>query len=465
MPLERTVPSVIVIGGGFAGLRAAVDLADAGIAVTLLESKNALGGRARSFRDPATGEVVDNGQHLFLAGYTETMRFLTRLGTAQHLVFQEELRVAFAEARGKQRVLNCPRLSEPWHLVMGLIRFSGLSFLDKLNLWRVAWEVEHAPETRARETVEKWLTRMGQGRAARKHFWYPLAIATLNEDPARASAMGLLSVMRGMMGKPWPHARLGMPSVGLSDLYVDAARKIIEEHGGEVRLNCTVTGITLKDWMVSRVYLADGSSERSDAIISAVPPGVLHKIFPTVSLGGPTGPAVLEQYRTSPILSVNLWLDRFVTGERFVGLVGTRFHWLFNKPALFAPAGITTKYLSLVMSAAHDYIDQSNEDLVAAALEDLKRCFPDAEGVKVIRSQVVRERDATVSLTPELDRARPGVISRVENFFLAGDWVATGLPATIESAVVSGGWSAREVLKWLASTSSARYNMPVGHEA
>ena len=461
----RRLPHVAVIGGGFAGLKTAVDLADAGIQVSLIESKPTLGGRARSFQDPETGDVVDNGQHLFLSGYTHTLDFLKRLGTDQQLIFQEDLKVTFVTPSGKSRTLHCPRLKNPWHLLVGLMSFSGLSLFDKLNLFRMVWEVETVAQTQGAETVEVWLKRLGQSEKARENFWYPLAIATLNEDPKIASAMGLLSVLRTLMGEPWESARLGMPSVGLSELYTQAASKIIEESGGQILLNQTVTEIEVRDWMVSGLRLADGSTLESDVVVSALPPAALHKIFPANSVGGGGALGALARYHSSPIVSVNHWLDQAITQDLFVGMVGTRFQWLFNKPALLASTGAQANYLAMILSAAHDYIDQPNEQLVQMALEDLKACFPKAQEAKLIRSQVVRERDATVSLTPECEKIRPGVVSKLENFLVAGDWVATGLPATIESAVLSGAMCAREALKWLASVPSDRYNMPITHEA
>ncbi len=155
----------------------------------------------------------------------------------------------------------------------------------------------------------------------------------------------------------------------------------------------------------------------------------------------------LARFQTAPIISINLWLDRPVTDRLFVGMVGTRVHWLFNKPEILRRAGLRTNYIALIISAAHDQIGASNESLVGTALEELKSCFPSAREAVLVRSQVVRERDATVSLTPGIERYRPGPRTPIANFFLAGDWTDTGLPATIESAVLSGERSAELLLK------------------
>ncbi len=444
---------VVIIGGGFAGLKAAVSLADAGLQVTVVESRVGLGGRARSFQDPVSGEVVDNGQHLFLGAYQETLEFLKRLGTQGNLIFQDRLRVDFAQPGGETFHLNCPAVASPWHLLFGMLRLPTLSWQDKIGLRRILHAVtsRRGNGTEAaeldRQTVEEWLTRLGQSERSRTAFWYPLAIATLNEQPARASALGLVTVLRTVVGRPWKESCLGISSVGLTDLYAEAARKIILEKAGQVMLNCPAAGMELQGDRVSGVCLANGNILPADWVIAAVSPSALARILPASLRAGEPLLQALDRFTASPILSVNLWLDRPVTEALFVGLIGTRMQWLFNKPAILRKAGIKADYLALIVSAAHDLLDEPNERLVEVALEDLRACFPGAASAKVIRSQVVREREATVSFAIGTNSLRPGSRTRSPNLFLAGDWIATGLPATIESAVLSGRLCTEEILK------------------
>lgn len=435
---------IVVIGGGFAGFRAAVSLADAGYAVTVVDNRAQLGGRARSFPDPATGEPVDNGQHLFLSGYERTLAFLERLGTRNQVVFHDRLRVGFVEAGGKQYHLDCPNLPAPFHLIGGMFGLGSIPLADKLRLIQIYLDViARRPQGSTRqsdESVAQWLSRMGQGSRARKLFWDPLTIAALNELPETASAVGLKAVLRVLMTKPAAQSRLGMARVGLSDLYAEPAVRLIRKSGGEIISGKTVQSIVVGNGKIKAVVLADGIRIEADAVIAAIPPMALRKLLENSSaLSAYSGdPDALLKFGSSPILSVNLWIEPStkLPAELFVAMIGTEFQWLFKK------AG----YFSLILSAAHHLLDWTNEQLVELALHDLKACFPSMSEIRLIRSQVVREREATVSLGVGTKSLRPGPKTCLTNFFLAGDWTATGLPATIESAVISGESAAQFLL-------------------
>ena len=433
----------VIVGGGFAGLTAGVALADAGWQVTVLERHASLGGRARSFTDPATGDIIDNGQHVFLSCYDHTLRFLTRLGTADRLVFQDRLEVAFAEPGRRLAVLRCPKLPAPWHVGVGLLGLSNLSWADKLAMWRV-WtavgrRVADGAGTLDRMTVAAWLASLGQSARSRQVFWDPLAIAALNEAPTQASALGFATVLARMFGTDWRASRLGLASVGLSDLYTVAASHVIAAAGGSIRLNTAVAAMEGDGGggRASGVRLASGERLIADAYVSAVPPRDLVRLLPGSLLDQDAAVAQARRFSSSPIVSINLWLDRAITDQPFVGFIGTRVQWLFNRPRLITPTH-SARHVALVISAAAAFLAWSNEALVTMALDDLRACLPSARDAQLIRAQVVREHHATIN-TPRGSHAwRPGPTTTWENLFLAGDWTATGLPATIESAVASG---------------------------
>lgn len=444
----------IVIGGGFAGLAAGVALADAGWRVTVLERRSMLGGRARSFTDPATGEVVDNGQHVFLGCYRQTLRFLRRLGTADRVVFQDRLEVAFAAPGQGLSRLRCPRLPTPWHLGLGVFGLRHLSLADKLAMARVPSAVSHFRHRTVPQgdsplsaldqvTVDAWLAAAGQSAASRRGFWHPLAIAALNDDPAQASALGFVSVLTQMFGRGWQGSRLGLASVGLSDLYTTQAERVITETGGAVRLNTSVAAIEGDGGRVTGIRLASGERLMADAYVATVPPNDLVRMLPASLRAQDPQLRQLHRFGASPIVSINLWLDREVADAPFVGFVGTTVQWFFNRPRLIRQP---TKHVALVISAARAVVDQPNDALVAAAWAEVQQCLPAARGATLQRSQVVREPQATVTTPVGSAAWRPGPRTAWPNLYLAGDWTATGLPATIESAVASGYAAAEKMI-------------------
>lgn len=418
---------VIIIGGGFAGLSAATALAERGLRVTLLEARQRLGGRAYSFRDEATGDLVDNGQHLFMACYRETRRFLGRIGTERHLRFQPDLRVDFRTPDARRTALRCPRLPAPYHLLAGFASLSTVSVGDIFRLRHVMADLAVGdPRARAALTVSEWLRRNRQSEGIRSNFWTPLTVAALNESPGVASAGDLATVLRqGFMGSR-EDARLGLSVVGLSELYTAAARGYVEGRGGEVRLGAPVAAIDCRRDRCEGVTLKDGTRLTADAVISAVPPTALLPLLPDVDW--------LRPLPTSPIVSINIWFDRPVMAEPFAGLLGTECQWAFNRSMILNSP--SRGYVALVISAARDHIRRSQQDLVRLAVTDLRRLFPEARSACVTRAFAVKEREATLS--PAVGILRPGQKSPARNLFLAGDWTDTGLPATIESAVVSG---------------------------
>jgi squalene-associated FAD-dependent desaturase len=437
------VKHVVVIGGGFAGLSAATRLVEAGARVTLLEKRGQLGGRAYSVTDEATGDIVDNGQHLFMGCYRATRAFLARIGTADKLALQERLRLAFVDGdTGKASKLASLRLPGPLSLLAGLFGFSSLPWRDKLAMLKVAAAIQLPsrllPPATDWETVDAWLDRLGQSQAARRAFFHPLALATLNDDPRTASAKLLEAVLREAFfvgPASGGDARIGLASVGLSDLYVDDARAWLQARGATVRLGAGVERILVENGVARGVGLRGGEKIAADAVIAACPPAALIAVVdPEVREGEPWW-AGLEKLQTSPIVSLHLWLDRLVTDEAIIGCVGSPLHWIFHRNQLVRVRDPQKSHLSLVVSAARGLIDRPSDEIVQTLVGELQRLVPGAAGARVLHARLIKERDATIAHTAGTEGLRPRSQSPVEGLFAAGDYVRTGLPATIESAV------------------------------
>lgn len=445
----------MIIGGGFAGLAAGVTLSERGYEVRLLERRNHLGGRAYSFIDSKTGDVVDNGQHLFMGCYHHTVAFLAKIGRLDRLKFQERPRVDFLDRDGFT-TFDCPPLPAPLHVLAGLLRMKGLGIGDKLRTVNVGRAIKsNGKFSPGALTVDQWLDELGQSARIKQRFWQPMVVATLNQSPDIASARMLKVVLQQAFGGSSKDSSIGISRVGLSDLYTDGAFDFIKSRGGDVQPGAQVRRLVIERGVVAAVELKDGQRVEGDYFISAVPPEALFTILPDELRNSEF--ASLMSLGSSPIVSINLWFDRPIVGREFVGLLGTRSQWIFNKdlilnerqsgmPALpGSPGKRKSNQVAVIISAARDFVDWTRNDLVDMAISELHELLPASRSAALLHSVIVKEREATLSHSVESDSLRPGPRTSISNLILAGDWTDTGLPATIESAVMSGDVAAQIV--------------------
>jgi zeta-carotene desaturase len=437
---------IIIVGGGFAGLSAGVALAEAGKRVCLLEQKPHLGGRARSFADPTTGSIVDNGQHLFMGCYHATIKFLKTIGTLDRLHFQPRLNVPFLDRDGRLTRLDCPDLPSPLHLLMGVARSRSFTFKQKLEVVRLGDDVRRAggeAAPTANESVTEWLSRRGQSEGLQRNFWDLLCIAAMNEDPRIASAQLFERVLRLALFSSPADSRLGIARVGLSDCYTAAASVFIEARGGQVHTGRNVKQLMIADGVCRGVDLGAGNVLEGASVISAAPWQQFATLMPGDLLRSEPFFAGALALRPAPIISIILWFDVPITDLEFVGLRGTNIQWLFDKSRILSASD---HCIALVLSGAHEHVSRSKEELLAISLRELGEVLPSVRKAKLLHSLVIKERFATFSPSPEAELLRPNARTPIRGLFLAGDWTATGLPATIEGAVQSGYTAAKEVL-------------------
>jgi squalene-associated FAD-dependent desaturase len=441
---------VLIIGGGLAGLAAGVALAEAGCCVRLLEQKPYLGGRARSFRDAATGSVVDNGQHLFMGCYHSTLKFLDTIGTSRTVTFDPQLHVRFLDADRRLTEFRCPALPSPWHLLTGVSLSNSFTFGEKMDVFRMGRALRSAKDAVGstahpnRLTVEEWLSSLGQRESLRRNFWDLLCIAAMNEDPQITSALLFQRVLRLALFSSPLDSRLGIPRKGLSDCYTDAAARAITDGGGSVELRRDVRALLVSNGECRGVRFVDGATIEARTVLSAVPWHVLPGLLPAETVNSGTFFSRILSLRCAPIISLYFWFDRPVTDLEFVGLRGTTVQWLFNKGKIL---GNGENYVSLVLSGAHDHVARPKEELRDLALRELRSLLPGMRDARLTHSLVIKERFATFSPCVGVDALRPPAVTPVRGLYLAGDWTDTSLPATIEGAVQSGYTAAEAILQ------------------
>jgi squalene synthase HpnD len=445
--LEKKAPArppppkrVVVLGAGYAGLACAAELVRRGHEVTLLESRALLGGRAHSFTDPKSSLVLDNGQHILMGCYRETLALLRELGVMDRLQIPARLHVPYCSERGRSALTATA--PAPLHLVSALLHFGELSPADKWAATKLAVRLRLGGEPGPHETVAQWLARWGQTPNVIRALWEPLCLAALNEPVSTGSAALFATVIRrSFLGGP-DDSTIYLSRVGLSELFAPEIGELLDMCDGAVRVQSPVKALRFRDATLAEIELGDGTVLQPEAVVSALPWHVLRALLPAESKLA----AACRELGDAPIVSLHLWLDRPVMREPFVGFLDSPVHWIFNRDLIQGGAPQQEGHVhTAVISGAREVLDQTPAELEELTLREMRRFLPETHGAKVLHRMVYKARSATFAATPEAEALRPGAATEWSNLWLAGDWTSTGLPATIEGAIVSGNQAARAV--------------------
>jgi squalene-associated FAD-dependent desaturase len=499
--------TVAIAGGGLAGLAAACALSDTGFRVTLFEKRPFLGGRASSWEHPGTGEVVDNCQHVLFRLCTNLLEFYHRIGVADQIRWYDQM--TFIEPGGRTSVMKSSPLPAPLHTAPSFFNFPFLNAADKLAIARALVPLTLTAQRDNGKSFQEWLDQHGQTQNAIHRFWNPILVSALSEELNLISVSAAAQVVRESMKSPAAR-EMGVPTVPLTDLY-NKAGDYIRARGGELHFREPIEGFTANASRVQlqvrkreqnpqpegapplSLHSLQDQGGDFDFLVLALPFDALDKILPESPESAPLREQ-LSHFETAPITGIHLWFDRQISELDHAVLLDRTIQWMFHKSRLqpmrkqgssaegaipaerrenaahgvsrgydgrndSAPEGRQNtgvsgssspeggSYIELVVSSSKSLIDKSRSEIVDLALAEVREFFPAARQATLVKSAVIKEVNATYSPRPGIDAHRPTSITKWPRVFLAGDWTATGWPATMEGAVRSGYLAAEAITR------------------
>jgi squalene-associated FAD-dependent desaturase len=432
-----------IVGGGLAGLAAAVALVEHGCTVELFEARRKLGGRAGSYVDAIDGATIDHCQHVAMGCCTNFLDFCRRAGIASLLERHETLH--FFGPDGRRCDLRAWKwLPAPLHLAPPLLGLSYLSAGDKLAIARAMSALVRMSEevSGSGPTILEWLVAQHQPRAAIERFWKVVLVSALAESLDRASLAAARKVfLDGFLAHP-DASDVWAPRVSLDELYDDRVATWLSERGAAIHRESAVAAIDPKPARCL-LRLRDGAERSFDFVILAVAWNQLARLLSSDVLNAVDSQGSAASLASAPITSVHLWFDRPLTDLPHAVLIDRLSQWVFRRPAS-GSAG--EHYYQVVISASHDLAGRAKESISNEVLGDLRAVFPEAKSAMLLRTRIITEHNAVFSVRPGLDAIRPSQQTAIRSLLLAGDWTRTGWPATMEGAVRSGYLAAEAIL-------------------
>jgi squalene-associated FAD-dependent desaturase len=432
----------VVIGGGFAGLTASAYLVKSGYHVELIEASPKLGGRAYSFFHKETSTIVDNGQHIMMGCYEHTLDFLSLIGSLDKVQVQEKMNVNLLKPGFNPHELKASSLPYPLNFFSAILNFSAVTFRERLSVLRVFLKLPFlAKRDLEKLSVDEFLFKEQQNENVKKALWEILCVGALNTNIKNVSAKVFVDVLKEIFLKGSKGAKIILPKVGLSEMFCEPVKQFIEKKGGKIFLSERVEGINVDMNRAVEVRTNQRNITDFDFVVCAVPFFALERVKGLFSNNEHHStiqsfpPEAGRQLRYSSILTAHVWLKENRLGKNFYALVSSKLHWVFNHQS----------HLTCVISDADYLMNLSDEEIMDMIYSELDK-YLNIPKQSVTDYLIIKEKRATFIPSNEILNNRPNTKTDIKNFFLAGDWVNTGLPSTIESAVKSGRMAADKVI-------------------
>jgi len=423
---------IAVIGGGLAGLASTVYLTDHNFTVHLYEASPKLGGRAYSFHFNPTNEFIDNGQHLMMGCYDYTLEFVKKIGAIDSLFIQDNLLINIIEKNHVKYKLNASAGFYPFNILFALANYEALNWVDRLKIIKLISKLLFYPtDSLNNYSVKEWLIKEKQTERSMEALWEIIAVGALNSGIEKSSARIFADILKQIFLRNNKSTVLILPKQNLNHSFCLPAENFIKQKGGQIFLSSGIDEILFENNEVKGLR-HNNKMEEYDFIVSAVPLNSLKKIISPESINK----LELPDLTYSPILNVHLWLDNNTFKEKFYGLINSDIHWIFNHG----------HYISITISDAQIWMDIDPEIIVEKISVIIKEFFPYFDQNSIKHFKVIKEKKATFIPDKASLKNRPSTRTKIKNFFLAGDWTNTKLPATIEGAIKSGKTATDEII-------------------
>ena len=459
---------IAIIGGGLAGLSAALELVDAGNNVALFERRPFVGGKAYSFDDPKHNVVLDNGQHITMRCCTEFQSFLERIGCADIVRYQDNLEVAVIDPDARRHRLSLISSSQPGplsrlglrllpaplHLLPSIVTYEHLSLAEKSRLTFAFEPIRRMSEFERlaldHQSFATWLLKHRQSARVIERFWDLIVLPTCNDRCSDVSATQAIQVFQEGFSRDARAADIGLFTRGLGQV-ADAALDRLRQRGAHVELNANVNGISTNAGSVAAIRYGRGEQVDVSAVIIALPPRAAFDLVPAAWRRREPFWR-LSQHEVSPIINVHMQWDRPVMRRDFVAVLDQDAQFIFQRSQIH---GWRTPphWISVSLSGAHDLVDLPQQEIIERVERAVRRALKRTSGATLLATRVVKETEATFRPKPGMNAHRVGPRTSIRGLALAGAWTATGWPATMESAVRSGRSAAQALLEERASAS------------